>query len=44
MKQISGALHFLLPPEARAFFTGRDAGSLRSAIFSNARVAILIAH
>ena len=29
----SGALRFLPPPETRAFFTGRDAGSLRSAVF-----------
>ena len=29
---------------SRAFFTGCGAGSLRSAVFSNARVATLIAH
>ena len=43
-ERISGALRFLPPPEARASFTGRDAGSLRSAMFSNARVATLKAH
>ena len=42
-ERISEALHFLPPPEARAFFTGHDAGSLRSALFSIARVATLIA-
>ena len=42
-ERISAALRFLPPPGARGFFTGRDVGSLRSAMFSNARVPTLIA-